>query len=59
MRRYVVYELVDLFNGKKDLRKIDTVKATNSETAIRKALLGTQKEYKNMRAFEYGSGMQL
>lgn len=55
MRRYVVYELVDLFNGKKDLRKIDTVKATNSETAIRKALLGTQKEYKNMRAFEYSS----
>ena len=44
MKKYVVYELVKLFTGKLDMKKIDTVKATNSETAIRKALLGTQKE---------------
>ena len=57
MKKYVIYEIVKLFTGKLDMRKIDTVKATNSDTAIRKALLGTQKEYKNMRAFEYGGGL--
>lgn len=57
MKKYAVYEIIKLFNDKLDMRKIDTVKATNSDTAIRKALLGTRKEYKNMRAFEYGGGL--
>ena len=53
MKTYAVYEIIKLFNGKLDMKKIDTVKATNSDTAIYKAMLGRNKKYKNMRAFQY------
>ena len=51
MQTYAIYELIELFNGKMDMRKREVVKATNSETAIRKYLIGTSKKYENMRAY--------
>mgnify|MGYP001277897952 CR=1 FL=1 len=33
--------------------KIDTVKATTSESAKRKAIIGTKIEYANIRAYAY------
>ena len=46
MKKYVVYEIVKLFNGKLDMKKIDTVKATNSDIAIKKALIGKKRDPK-------------
>jgi len=51
MQTYAIYELIELFNGKMDMKKREVVKATNSETAIRKYLIGTSKKYENIRAY--------
>ncbi len=48
MDNYVVYEVT----GKKPaFVKIDTVRASNSESARRKAIIGTKKDYSTTRAY--------
>ena len=47
---YVVYEVT---GTKPMFRKIDTVKATNSESARRKAIIGTDKKYVDTVAATY------
>ena len=49
MKTYVVYEIKD----KQKLIKIDTIKANTSESARRKAIIGTGKEYNYVRAYAY------
>ena len=51
MKTYAVYEIRD--QEKLKLVKIDTVKAMTSESARRKAILGTKKKYDNTRAYSY------
>ena len=53
MHTYVVYEILKTNTCKLFLRKIETVKAINSESARRKAIIGTNKEYNNVRAYAY------
>ena len=53
MHTYVVYEILKTNTCKLFLRKIETVKAINSESARRKAIIGTNKEYNNIRAYSY------
>ena len=48
MKTYVVYEV---HAEHPILRRIDTVKANTSESARRKAIIGTSKEYNKTRAF--------
>jgi len=50
MKTYVVYEV---HSNHPILRKIDTVKASTSESARRKAIIGTSKEYNKTRACCY------
>ena len=49
MRTFVVWKL------RKDQQpiKIDTVKANTSESARRKAIIGTKMEYDNVRAYAF------
>jgi hypothetical protein len=47
---YVVYEVT---GTRPMFRKIDTVKATNSESARRKAIIGTDKKYVDTVAATY------
>ena len=49
MRTFIVWKL------RKDQQpiKIDTVKANTSESARRKAIIGTKMEYDNVRAYAY------
>ena len=51
MKTYAVYEIRD--QEKLKLVKIDTVKAMTSESARRKAIIGTKKKYTNTRAYSY------
>ena len=53
MHTYVVYEILRTNTRKLFLKKIETVKAINSESARRKAIIGTNKEYNNIRAYPY------
>ena len=53
MHTYVVYEILKTNTCKLFLRKIETVKAINGESARRKAIIGTNKEYNNVRAYSY------
>ena len=50
MNKYTVYEILETDTGKLFLRKIETVKAMNDESARRKAIIGTGKDYNNTRA---------
>ena len=49
MRTFVVWEI----RKKQKPIKIDTVKANTSESARRKAIIGTGKEYNYVRAYAY------
>ena len=49
MRTFVVWEIRE----KQKPIKIDTVKANTSESARRKAIIGTKKEYNNVRAYAF------
>ena len=49
MRTFVVWKLR---KGQQPI-KIDTVKANTSESARRKAIIGTKIEYDNVRAYAY------
>ena len=49
MKTYVVYEIKD----KKKPIKIETIKANTSESAKRKAIIGTKIEYNSVRAYAY------
>ena len=51
MNKYTVYEILETDTGKLFLRKIETVKAINDESARRKAIIGTRKDYNNTRAY--------
>ena len=51
MKTYAVYEIRD--QEKLKLVKIDTVKAMTSESARRKAIIGTKKKYTSTRAYPY------
>ena len=51
MKTYAVYEKRD--QEKLKLVKIDTIKAMTSESARRKAIIGTTKQYDNTRAYPY------
>ena len=53
MKTYAVYEIRD--QEKLKLVKIDTVKAMTSESARRKAIIGTKKKYDNTWACSYVS----
>ena len=48
--KYVVYKIA---GEKPQITEIATVKATNSESARMKAIIGTKIEYDNVRAYAY------
>tara|TARA_B100000809_G_scaffold149267_1_gene146752 strand:- start:2105 stop:2260 length:156 start_codon:yes stop_codon:yes gene_type:complete len=50
MYTYVVYEIS---NVRPFAKRVDTVKANTSESARRKAIIGTKIKYNNVRAYAY------
>ncbi len=52
MHTYRIYE-VKLVNRKQEHIRLGTIKAINSDNAIRKAIIGTRKNINDMRAIAY------